>query len=71
MYGLASDQVEYIRDIKQEIATHGMELETWKCGSIYRTPMYLCYRVISNDWSPELALSEVLDDFTEEDFLTS
>lgn len=72
VYGLTPDQVEYIRGVKQALmAEHSMKVEAWKHGSIYRTPMYLCYRVISDHWSPELALSEALDDFTEEDFLTS
>lgn len=69
--GLTPDQARHVREVKQELKPLGPATETWKNWSIYRTPMYLCYRVISDDWSPELVLSEPLDDFTEQDLMTS
>lgn len=67
--GLSIDQQEYLRDIKSDVDRQKKSLETWCTGSVYRTPLYLCYQVLAEDWSPDY--SEVLDDFTEEDFLTS
>ncbi|KAI2602324.1 hypothetical protein GGR54DRAFT_634076 [Hypoxylon sp. NC1633] len=69
--GLTFDQHEYIRDIKTEVDRQIESLEGWRRGSVYRTPLYLCYQVLAQDWSPDVPNSEPIDDFTEEDFLTS
>ncbi|ORY67027.1 uncharacterized protein BCR38DRAFT_336593 [Pseudomassariella vexata] len=69
--GLSFDQHEYLQDIKHEIDRQKPNLEDSKSGSVYRTQMYLCYKVVSNDWSPDLPHSEPIDNFTEQDFLTS
>ncbi|KAI6087570.1 hypothetical protein F4821DRAFT_236104 [Hypoxylon rubiginosum] len=69
--GLTFDQQEYIRDIKQEVGRQRHALEGWQEGSVYRTPLYLCYQVLAEDWSADVPHSEPIDDFTEEDFLTS
>lgn len=70
-HGINPDQVEYMRDMQREMQEHEAHRELWRAGSVYRTPMYLCYRVISDDWSPDFVHSAPLDNFTEEDFLTS
>ncbi|KAI0384707.1 hypothetical protein F5Y04DRAFT_277439 [Hypomontagnella monticulosa] len=69
--GLTFDQEGYIRDIKMEIDRQAESLSTWRKGSVYRTPLYLCYQVLAENWSPDVSNSEPLDNFTEEDFLAS
>ncbi|KAI1374760.1 hypothetical protein F4677DRAFT_155055 [Hypoxylon crocopeplum] len=69
--GLTFDQQEYARDIKREVDRQHISLEGWRKGSVYRTPLYLCYQILAEDWNPDVPHSEPIDDFTEEDFLTS
>ncbi|KAI1456475.1 hypothetical protein F4805DRAFT_475821 [Annulohypoxylon moriforme] len=69
--GLSFDQQEYLQDIREDINRQKRSLERWRGGSVYKTPLYLCYQVLAEDWSPTVENAEPLDDFTEEDFLTS
>ncbi|KAI0133338.1 hypothetical protein F4776DRAFT_129843 [Hypoxylon sp. NC0597] len=68
---LTFDQREYIRDIGTEVKNQSGLIKHWSEGSVYRTPLYLCSQVLVEDWSPNIDNSEPIDDFTEEDFLTS
>ncbi|KAI2463849.1 hypothetical protein F4781DRAFT_100073 [Annulohypoxylon bovei var. microspora] len=69
--GLTFDQQEYLKDIKKDVDRQRKSLEGWRDGSVYSTPLYLCYQVLAEDWSPTVENAEPLDNFTEEDFLTS
>ncbi|KAI1769911.1 hypothetical protein F4818DRAFT_446760 [Hypoxylon cercidicola] len=69
--GLTFDQQAYLRDLKLEVDRQRNTLEGWRAGSVYRTPLYLCYQVLVEKWSADVSHSEPIDDFTEEDFLTS
>ncbi|KAI1106393.1 hypothetical protein F4804DRAFT_340550 [Jackrogersella minutella] len=69
--GLTFDQQAYLRDIKDDVYRQREYLDCWRTGSVYRTPLYLCYQVLAEHWSSDVDNSEPLDSFTEEDFLTS
>ncbi|XXG96396.1 hypothetical protein Hte_002678 [Hypoxylon texense] len=69
--GLTFDQQEYLRDLQSEVDRQRAAMEAWRAGSVYRTPLYLCYQVLVEDWRADVPHSEPIDNFTEEDFLTS
>ncbi|KAI1439981.1 hypothetical protein F5Y02DRAFT_32815 [Annulohypoxylon stygium] len=69
--GLSFDQQEYLRDIKRDVNRQRKSLDRWRGGSVYNTPLYFCYQVLVEEWSPTVENGEPLDNFTEEDFLTS
>ncbi|KAI4859665.1 hypothetical protein F4820DRAFT_453678 [Hypoxylon rubiginosum] len=69
--GLTFDQQEYLCDLASEVDRQRAAVEGWRAGSVYRTPLYLCHQVLVEDWRADIPHSEPIDNFTEEDFLTS
>lgn len=68
---LPFDQQAYIREMKEELGRQKDQVAGWKTKSAYTTPMYWCYQMLDKDWAPDVPHAEPIDDFTEEDFLTS
>jgi hypothetical protein len=68
---LSLDQKSYIREMKEELRRQGKQIAGWKSESMYKTPMYWCFQMLDRNWKPDVLHPEPIDDFTEEDFLTS
>ena len=47
------------------------KLSKWKDMSMYNMEMYWCYQMLYRDWRGDIPHAGEVDDFTEEDFLTS
>lgn len=65
------DQQGYLRDIQQEMHVMEGTVNGWREGSMYRTPMYWSGQLLCPNWTADVPHSKPIDDFTEQDFLTS
>ncbi|KAK3686249.1 hypothetical protein B0T22DRAFT_483143 [Podospora appendiculata] len=68
--GLQFDQQAYIKDTKEELQRQSRLLGKWRTGSVYTNSMYWTLQVVDDEWEDVPHLGP-MDDFTEEDFLTS
>ena len=57
--------------MKEELRRQGKQIAGWKSESMYTTPMYWCLQMLDRNWKPDVQHPDPIDDFTEEDFLTS
>ncbi|KAH8667632.1 hypothetical protein BGZ60DRAFT_409666 [Tricladium varicosporioides] len=67
--GMTYDQIEYLRNIQQEITHQESKLAKWKEMSMYNNEMYWCYQMLCKDWQGDIPYPGEVDDFREEDFL--
>ncbi|KAF3768124.1 hypothetical protein M406DRAFT_275913 [Cryphonectria parasitica EP155] len=71
-YGMEPDQIEYLCNIRQEIFRQGEKLANWNSMSMYDDELYWCYQLLVKDWRGDIPyLAGEIDDFREEDFLSS
>ncbi|KAK4145293.1 uncharacterized protein C8A04DRAFT_27053 [Dichotomopilus funicola] len=68
---LSLSQKAYIREMKEELRRQGKHITGWKSESMYSAPMYWCLQMLDRDWKPDVEHPEPIDEFTEEDFMTS
>jgi hypothetical protein len=65
------DQQAYIRDMEEELRRQKKHDMGWGTKSMCTTPMYWCYQMLDRNRKPAVEHAELIDDFTDEDFLTS
>ncbi|KAH6628911.1 hypothetical protein F5144DRAFT_655593 [Chaetomium tenue] len=70
-HGMTQDQLEYVRFLRSEIVRQGTKLARWKDLSMYKDDAYWVYQLLCQDWNGEYKHPGEIDDFTEDDFLSS
>ncbi|KAI5921282.1 hypothetical protein F4810DRAFT_722753 [Camillea tinctor] len=69
--GMTPDQIKYIKYIQEEIVSQKLKLSNWKDISMYDDENYWCYQMLSQDWKGDIPHAGEIDDFREEDLLSS
>ncbi|OTB09303.1 hypothetical protein M426DRAFT_77483 [Hypoxylon sp. CI-4A] len=69
--GITPEQIEYLQCAREEMARQGEKLSKWKDLSMYDDDGYWCYQMLCRDWKGDVPHAGDIDDFTEEDFLSS
>ncbi|RYP55596.1 hypothetical protein DL771_012350 [Monosporascus sp. 5C6A] len=65
------EQAGYLRMVRDELLKQEDKLRDWRNSSMYSTPMYWTYQLFLHDWRGDIEHVTPVDDFTEEDFMTS
>ncbi|KAH6855479.1 hypothetical protein B0I37DRAFT_57262 [Chaetomium sp. MPI-CAGE-AT-0009] len=70
-HGMTPDQLEYVKFVRTEIVRQRTKLSRWKDLSMYNDDAYWVYQLLCQDWNGEYKHPGEIDDFTEDDFLSS
>jgi hypothetical protein len=70
-HGMTHDQLQYVKFLRAEIVRQRAKLARWKDLSMYEDDAYWVYQLLCQDWSGEYKHPGEIDDFTEDDFLSS
>ena len=65
------EQLTYLQGLQEEVTRQKAKLEDLKDLPMYKTEMYWCFQTLAKDWRADMPHAGPIDDFTEEDFLTS
>ncbi|KAF2810818.1 uncharacterized protein BDZ99DRAFT_462132 [Mytilinidion resinicola] len=68
---MSLEQLTYLNGLQEEVARQEARLGTLKDLPMYKAEMYWCFQTLSLDWRADMPHAGPIDDFTEEDFLTS
>jgi len=70
-HGMTPDQLEYLKFLREEIVRQETKLARWRELSMYEDDAYWVYQLLRQDWSGDFKHPGEIDDFTEDDFLSS
>ncbi|KAI0597494.1 hypothetical protein F4775DRAFT_256701 [Biscogniauxia sp. FL1348] len=69
--GMTPDQIKYIQGIQEEMDRQKSTISNWKHISMYNDENYWCYQMLCQDWRGDIPHAGDIDDFREEDLLSS
>lgn len=68
---MTPDQIDYLKFLRREITRLETKLNRWKDLSMYDDDAYWVYQLLCKDWKGDSKHPGEIDDFSEDDFLSS
>ncbi|KAI8626340.1 hypothetical protein F5Y19DRAFT_227142 [Xylariaceae sp. FL1651] len=68
---VTAEQAEYLHSIRDALLKQGDKMADWRTRSMYETPLYWVYQLFLDDWKGDIKHITPVDNFTEEDFMTT